>query len=149
MINGKRGFPGTEGRLRGYKRALKGADLPFDVGLVRVGDWLQEDGYQHAHCLMSANDPPTAIFCGNDRIAMGVYDAVRDRGMRIPEDAVIGFDNMEVIAVHLMPGLTTMAVPYYEMGQRAIEYLTHDRSEGELSGSRIKLPYALVRRGST
>lgn len=150
MINGKRGYPGTEGRLNGYRKALEGADLAFDEELVRFGDWWQEDGYHHACCLMKLHDPPTAICCGNDRIAMGVYAAVHELGAAIPDDvAVIGFDNMEVIAAHLRPGLTTMALPYYEMGQRAIEYLTGDRCDDLQNGRRIELPCLLIQREST
>lgn len=150
MINGKRGYPGTEGRLNGYRKALEGAEIDFDEELVCFGDWWQEDGYHHARCLMKLHDPPTAICCGNDRIAMGVYAAVHELGARIPEDvAVIGFDNMEVIAAHLRPGLTTMALPYYEMGQRAIEYLTGDSCGGLQNGRRIELPCPLIKREST
>ena len=73
---------------------------------------------------MTLADPPTAIFCGTDRTAMGVYDALKEMGLRIPEDvAVIGFDNQELIAAYLRPALSTMALPHYEMGRWAIQQL--------------------------
>ena len=148
MINGKRGFPGTEGRLTGYRKALEERGIAYDEDLVSFGGWWQEDGYEQAHDLCRRLDRPTAIFCGNDRIAMGVYDALRALGLKIPDDiAVVGFDNMEVIAAHLHPGLTTMALPYYAMGQRAIEFLT-DPAEDDM-GKRILLPCPLIRRNST
>jgi LacI family transcriptional regulator len=53
---------------------------------------------------------------------MGAFEAIKLRGLRIPEDiAVVGFDNLEIIAASLIPGLTTVALPHYEMGQRSVE----------------------------
>ena len=69
-------------------------------------------------------EPPTALFCFNDHMAMGAYDAIRKLGLSIPEDvAVVGFDNQELIAADLYPGLTTMALPHYQMGQWAVQHL--------------------------
>ena len=103
MINGKKGFPGTEGRLDGYRNALEDHDIAFDEELVCFGGWWQEDGYDHTHLLMQLDERPTAIFCGNDRIAMGAYDALQALGLKIPDDvAIIGFDNMEVIAAQFV-----------------------------------------------
>ena len=151
MLNGRRGYPGTEGRVAGYRQALVEAGLPFDEALVVFGDWWQEHGYQHAQCLLDLAQPPDAFFCANDRIAMGVYDALRERGRRIPQDvAVIGFDNMELIAAHLRPGLTTMALPHHEMGRRAMELLLR-RGDGpaDTSCRPLRISCPLVRRAST
>ena len=64
------------------------------------------------------------MFCHNDRVAMGLYDGVRERGLRIPDDiAVVGFDNQEVIAAHLRPPLTTVALPHYELGAAGVRVL--------------------------
>ena len=74
--------------------------------------------------LMGLPEPPTAIFCFNDRMAMSAYNALRDLKLSIPDDvAIIGFDNQDLIAADLSPPLTTMALPHYEMGQWAVEYL--------------------------
>ena len=74
--------------------------------------------------LMSLKQRPTALFCYNDRMAMGAYDALRKLNLSIPDDvAVIGFDNQEIIAAHLYPRLTTMQLPHYEMGQWAVQHL--------------------------
>jgi LacI family transcriptional regulator len=63
-------------------------------------------------------------------MAMGAYDALKEMGLSIPADvAVIGFDNREVIAAHMRPPLTTIALPYYEMGKWAMEYLVEHSSE--------------------
>ena len=73
---------------------------------------------------MQLPDPPTAIFCFNDRMAMGAYDALRKAGRSIPDDvAVIGFDDEELISAHLYPPLTTVRLPHYEMGEWAVNFL--------------------------
>ena len=151
MITGKRGYPGTEGRVAGYRQALTEASLPFVDALVVYGDWWQEHGYQNALHLLDLEQAPDAFFCGNDRIAMGVYDALRERDLRIPQDvAVIGFDNMELIAAHLRPGLTTMALPHHEMGRRAMELLIRASSDQHDNATRpLRVSCPLVRREST
>jgi LacI family transcriptional regulator len=74
--------------------------------------------------LLERGDSPTAVFCYNDRVAMSAYAAIHERGLRIPDDiAVIGFDNHEVIAAHLRPPLSNMALPHHSMGLRGAEYL--------------------------
>jgi LacI family transcriptional regulator len=79
--------------------------------------------------LIELAEPPTAIFCANDRMAVGAFEALKERGLRIPEDvSVLGFDDME-LAKHLRPALSTMALPHYEMGQWACERLLTARSE--------------------
>jgi LacI family transcriptional regulator len=124
FINHADAIPATFGRLKGYKQALSDAGIPFDETLVRVVEAEPEGGYDQAMTLMQTPDPPTAIFCFNDRTAMGAYDALRKLDLSIPEDvAVIGFDNQEIIAAHLYPPLTTMELPHYKMGEWAANKL--------------------------
>jgi LacI family transcriptional regulator len=137
-------LPAAVGRLQGYKRALEAHGLPFDDSLVRDGDGTARSGYYLAAGLMRAPDPPTAIFCGNDQTAMGAYESLKERGLRIPQDvAVVGFDNQELIAVHLRPALSTVALPHYEMGRWAVEYLIDCAARGETPPIRhaIGCPY--------
>ena len=124
FINGPDGYPASRSRLAGHLEALEAAGVHRDEQLLRVGDWWQEGGTRHAADLLDLDDPPTALFCANDWTAMGAYDAARERGRRIPDDvAVIGFDNRVEIAAHMRPKLTTVALPYAEMGRRAVEHL--------------------------
>ena len=124
FINGPADYPASSGRLQGYQQALSEFGIRFDASLVREGDWWQESGYERTTDLMNLVNPPTALFCGNDWMAMGAYDALKEMNLKIPGDvAVIGFDNREVIAAHMRPQLTTIALPYYEMGQWAVNYL--------------------------
>jgi LacI family transcriptional regulator len=94
--------------------------------------------------LMRMPNHPTALFCGNDQTAMGAYEALKERGLRIPEDvAVVGFDNQELIAAHLRPALSTVALPHYEMGRWAVGHLVEHAEHGEASPTRhtIGCPY--------
>ncbi len=124
FINASVGTAAATLRLTGYKRALSEHGLPFDDTLIRYGNWAADGGFEHTLAVMGLPDPPSAIFCANDRTAMGTYDALRELGLRVPEDvAVLGFDNQEIIAAFLRPGLSTMALPHFEMGRWAVQHL--------------------------
>ena len=100
----------------------------------------------HVQSLMSGPNRPDAILCGNDRVAMEVYAALRRTGASIPDDvAVASFDNQVEIATRLDPPLTTMALPHRAMGRRAAEILlAEDRAPVGVQ----KLPFQLVERAS-
>ena len=122
-INGEPGMAASRQRLRGYRQALATADLPFDPDLVKNGNWEPPSGYEHTYALMRLSAPPTAIFCANDLMAIGCYEALRELGIRIPDDvAVMGYDDRE-IARHLHPPLTTVLLPHLEMGMLATDML--------------------------
>jgi LacI family transcriptional regulator len=82
---------------------------------LRNGDGYAGSGYRYATELIRVPDPPTAI---------RTYEALKERGLRIPDDvAVVGFDNQELIAAHLRPALSTVALPHREMGRWAVGHL--------------------------
>ncbi len=141
-------IPAASGRLEGYKRALAEYDVPFDESLIRYNDQSPHNNYQITHELMRLSNPPTAIFCGNDRTAMGCYGALSQLGLRIPDDvAVVGFDNQLDIAQGLWPPLTTVQLPHYEMGKWAVEYLMSART-AEVEPPQHRLDCPLVERQS-
>jgi LacI family transcriptional regulator len=150
MINADQKYPAAEGRFRGYRQALEDFGVPVKPELVRTGGWWQDDGYEHASALLQGKQIPTAIFCANDRIAMGVYDALKEKGFRIPEDvSVVGFDNQELIAAHSRPPLTTVQIPYYEMGAWAVGQLIDAKSkENQSAFGPVTLECPLVLRAS-
>jgi LacI family transcriptional regulator len=129
FINSTEDAPSTIGREQGYRSALAEAGVDFDPTLlvpIHPDDagGFQEAGYAAAATLFDRDDPPTGVFCYNDRVAMGLYEGIKERGLRIPDDvAVVGFDDQEVIAAHLRPGLTSIALPHYEIGARAVRAL--------------------------
>ncbi len=124
FINDVNPIPASFGRLEGYKQALASYGVPFDPSLVRSARGVAEEGYRCVVELMQLPERPTALFCFKDEMAMGAYDAVKQLGLRIPDDmAIVGFDNLEVIATNLHPPLTTIELPHYAMGQYAVRYL--------------------------
>lgn len=113
----------ASGRAEGYRRALGEAGIDVDSSLVASSGPDAEDAFGVALALLSEN-LVDGLFCANDRIAMGAYEAARELGMRIPEDlSVVGFDNMEIISRSLRPALSTVALPFREMGERGAELL--------------------------
>lgn len=141
--------PATTERLEGYRDALGDAGLPFEPDLVHVVTPDQEGGYAGALALLAGAERPTALFCYNDRVAMGAYAAIGERGLSVPGDvAVMGFDDQEVIAAHLRPPLSTIALPHYEMGHRGISRLL-DLLDGGAAGSGVeRLPCPYIERAS-
>jgi LacI family transcriptional regulator len=124
FVNSIDPIPAQRLRMKGYRTALETNGISFDGGLVVEYCSEPKGGYDGMMRLLDVSDPPSAVFCFNDRLAMGAYDAIRQRGLRIPQDvAVVGFDNQELIAANLHPGLTTMQLPHYEMGIWAVEHL--------------------------
>ena len=124
FVNSTETAPSTTGRLHGYKEALKKGGVRFDPKLVLKSFPEQEGGYLAAGRILSLKDVPTAVFCYNDRVAMGLYDRLKEAGIKIPDDmAVVGFDDQEVIAAHLRPALTTIALPHYDLGALGVRRL--------------------------
>jgi LacI family transcriptional regulator len=137
--------PARTGRLAGYRAALESAGVEFDPTLVIDADPNQEGGYGAYERISRLG--VTAVFCHNDRVAMGVYDAVRVRGRKIPADlSIVGFDNQEVIAAHLRPPLTTVQLPHYELGATSIRILLG--LDPALPGATTRLACPLVSRDS-
>jgi LacI family transcriptional regulator len=130
FINQGDPVPASLGRLEGYKQALKTYDIPFDEHLVRHHSSDSRGGYQGALELLHLSEPPTAIFCFSDFMAIGVYEALNKLGVSIPGDvAVMGFNNQELIATQLFPPLSTIQLPHYEMGKWAVAYLLEHSGE--------------------
>jgi len=151
FINVGRVIPAAMGRLEGYKQALAAYGVPFDPELVRSGNSMADSGYRYALELMRVTSRPTALFCGSDRIAMGAYEAIQEVGLMIPGDmAVRGFDDQQMIAAYLRPPLSTSALPHYEMGEWAVQYmLAHPTSAGEANPIQHTMHCPLVEREST
>ncbi len=121
MIGGPSGVLCFQARLDGYRSALEAAGLPVDANLIVRADPTREDGYAAALRLLQQPDRPTAVFAGNDLQALGVYQAARDAGLRIPTDlSVVGFDDLPITAM-VNPPLTTVHQPLIEMAAAATE----------------------------
>ncbi|GAB4517276.1 MAG: LacI family DNA-binding transcriptional regulator [Anaerolineae bacterium] len=120
--------PAPLGRLEGYRQALASYGIPYDEALVcfieEPFEGLATSTYDCVLGLLQIPNPPTAIFCFNDMMVLGAYDAVRKSNLRIPQDvAIVGFDNVEILAAQIHPPLTTIDLPNFEMGQLAVQML--------------------------
>lgn len=148
FINGQQGVDASRDRLKGYKQALASNDIRFDPSLVRSGNWEPSAGYDWTHDLMAQDNPPDAIFCANDMMALGCIEALNERGFKVPDDiAVIGFDDRP-IAQFTHPPLTTLILPHYEMGEIAAELLIDLAGGLEARPNQIKVECELVERQS-
>ncbi|MEU7297358.1 LacI family DNA-binding transcriptional regulator [Streptomyces exfoliatus] len=149
FINLDPDIPAALGRREGYERALSEAGIPLDTSLVVSGHATADGGYSAACELLDRADRPTALFCGNDRMAMGAYDAIKERGLRIPDDvAVVGYDNQELIAAYLRPKLTTLALPFEAMGAKGVDMLAALAAGQPLDTLRVTVDCPLLERSS-
>ena len=122
-IGGEDSIEASRERIKGYRRALTMHDIPVDNRLIIKGRWTIQGGYAAFKRLQALDQPPTAICCFCDRIAMGVYEAAKETGLKIPRDlSVIGFDN-ESYSGDMLPPLTTMELPHADMARYAVEKL--------------------------
>ncbi|WP_225844715.1 LacI family DNA-binding transcriptional regulator [Streptomyces sp. HPF1205] len=149
VLGGPTGMMCSRARIDGYRAALETAGIAYDPGLVRLGNFHHEAGYAEGLALLRMPDRPTAVFTGNDLQALGLYEAARELGLRIPHDlSVVGFDDLP-ISRWISPPLTTVRQPLTEMAEAAAR-LALDISRGrEPSTLRVDLATRLVERGSS
>lgn len=151
IIGGKQQFS-AQARLDGYRAALEEASIALDPQLIIEGDFTRSGGAQAMHTLLQRFEPgerPTAIFCANDLMAIGVIDIAREVGMLIPRDlAIIGYDDIEV-ASFMTPPLTTVLNPAYDIG-KTIGQLLLERMQKIYTGPgrHITVPHRLMQRAS-
>lgn len=135
-------------RHDGYREALEDAGLPYDESLVVEGDFLEQSGYDGLRALRRRRRPFSAVFCGNDLMAIGALRALEDVGLAVPEEiGVVGFDDIH-LASYLRPGLTTVHQPIQELGRRAAALLIEGAMNGHEPTSEM-LDVHIVRRQTT
>ena len=135
-------------RLRGYKEALSEAGIPYDHRLVKEGDFQELSGYELGKKLVDETEI-TAIFSGNDNMAIGAIKAIRERGYDVPGDyAIVGYDNIEA-GNYTTPTLSTVSYRLEEVAKYAIESLEYFRANKFFEKGKILLESELVKREST
>ncbi len=135
-------------RLSGYRAALEKHHIAYDPTLVIEGFFNDEASGRAAHALLDRADRPTAIFAASDAGAFTVLDAIRVRGLRVPEDiSLIGFDDIPE-AAYVHPALTTIRQPLYDMGRIATRMLLQIIATGTLLSKRTVVQTELVERQS-
>ena len=149
FLEGAGGIDCSRERLRGYREGLLNAGIAFDPGLVRPAEFKQPNGFQATTALLEQAAPPTAIFAANDLSAFGAIEAIKERGLRVPDDiSVVGFDDIPM-ASQIFPALTTVRQPLHQMGASAVNLLVSMVAGLNPVTQRINLPTELIVRAST
>ncbi|MGI4894342.1 MAG: LacI family DNA-binding transcriptional regulator [Janthinobacterium lividum] len=139
----------NQARQHGYRAALENAGIDPDPGLVLNETFDYDAGRRAGARLLDLPEPPTAVVGGCDSIALGVMEAARVRGLRVPDDlGVVGFDDTELAAM-AAPPLTTIRQPLREMGRVALHTLLRLAGGQRLESHHVELATELVVRGST
>ncbi len=147
-VSGPEDFEAVRHRRDGYRDALAAAGLAGRGGAALCGPWSEAWGREAVDLLLGRRASIDAIFCGSDQIARGTIDALRDRGVRVPDDiAVVGFDNWQIVAAATRPPLTTIDMNLHELGRQAGLRLL-DMIDGRRHRGTLRLPCSLVRRES-
>jgi len=148
IISGDAALPCSRDRVAGYRAALEDAGILVDPALIRPGAFAQQTGYEQTCALLDLPEPPTAIFAGSDTQAMGVYAALRVRGLTVPDSmSVVGFDDVPIASI-ITPALTTVRQPLVEMGRVATTMLLRLIAEEPLDSKRVELTTTLIVRDS-
>jgi DNA-binding LacI/PurR family transcriptional regulator len=135
-------------RLEGYRRALEEGGLRFDPAIVTRREPAPMEGKMAMSQLLSLQHRPTAVFAASDALALGALAACNEFGLKVPQDiSVSGFDDVD-FAPFCVPPLTTVRVPGYEMGKRAVRAILDQHEWNGHGPFRLCLPTELVLRSS-
>lgn len=149
LIGGPTAIKSTSLREQGYRRALQQYDIPYREEWLKYSNGNHEDGARLAGVLLGLSDPPSAILCMSDSIAIGCVNAIQRNGFTIPDDvAVIGFDNTRE-ATMASPALTTVHQPKYDLGYVAMNLLIHNMTSADKRYEKVTLAHELIEREST
>ncbi|GAB3689354.1 LacI family DNA-binding transcriptional regulator [Nocardiopsis oceani] len=139
----------SRARLDGYRAGLETAGLTVDPDLIAPAEFTYESGFRAGERLFDRDERPTAVFVSSDQMALGVYEALRQRGLRVPEDvSVVGFDDLPE-ARWSSPPLTTVRQPLADMGRLAVRTVQRLVQNETIESSRVELATGLIVRHST
>jgi len=134
LINGFLHKSPAKGRLEGYKKALNKYRMSLDESLISVGDIDVEDGYERTKQMLEKDLNFTAIFAYNDMMAFGAMQAIKEKGLRIPEDiGLVGYDDIPFSSL-IRPPLTTISLKKHDLGVESVKLLL-----SRINGSRKKI----------
>ncbi|KAA0913215.1 LacI family DNA-binding transcriptional regulator, partial [Streptomyces apricus] len=149
VVAGHRRRMSSNARVAGYRSALAAAGVRHRAAYLRYGGFDEGAARRGTHELMDLPEPPTAVFACSDRMALGVYRALAERGVSVPGDvSVVGFGDLPE-ARWASPGLTTVRQPLSEMAGVALRLLVRVMGGERPEGTRTELSTSLVVRGST
>jgi LacI family transcriptional regulator len=152
MLSGRAAISTTTERVAGYQRALREAGIDVDDRLVVSGASTSEGGAAATKTVLEVDEPPSAIFSGNNLMSIGALQAIVNHGLAVPDDvALVGFDDFPFPwSDAFRPHLTTIAQPTYELGRRAAELLVQRlKGSSAMAVERVVLDGQLVVRESS
>lgn len=148
-IHGPKTFRSAHERLFGFREGLSEFGLELSNDLTVEAGYTYDSGVQAADQLLARVDRPSAIFAGNDEMAIGIYTSARKAGLKVPEDlSIVGFDDTPM-AARIWPPLTTVRLPIREMGREAALSLLHAVSENGKRRRESFTPEIIVRESTT
>lgn len=148
FINGFLHKSPAQGRLEGYKKALKEHGIPLDDMMVSVGDIDVEDGYERTKQMLEKNLDFTAIFAYNDMMAFGAMQVIKEKGLRIPEDiGLVGYDDIPFSSL-ISPSLSTIRLKKQELGAESVKLLLSRINGSREKMKKIMLNVELIVRGT-
>jgi LacI family transcriptional regulator len=149
ITNAPPAYTASTDRLAGYQETLQTAGIPFDKSLVSYGDFTPESGFRAMNDLLEVQPLPSAVFVASDTVALGALQAIRQRGLRVPDDiALVGFDGIPLSAF-IDPPLTTVRLPAYGLGWGAAQLLIHLINNEDVSEKEVLLETELIIRASS
>ena len=149
LVAGSQGQRGSRARVLAFRRHSARLGLPLDRSLVRTGELSRETGYLAARELLALPEPPTAIVAGNNQLTVGVLSAVRDLGLRTPDDvSLVACDDVDLTRLH-DPPIDVIERDPLELGTTAARLLLERLADRTLGPRRVKLPTVFVVRAST
>jgi LacI family transcriptional regulator, repressor for deo operon, udp, cdd, tsx, nupC, and nupG len=149
FVTGPMDSPISIDRDQGYEQALQLNGIKRDRKLTVIGDFSVESGSRALETLLAQDQRFTAVFCSNDEMAIGAMQAIKSKGLRVPQDiSIMGFDDIR-FARYMDPPLTTVAQPKDELGREAMNMLIEILRGTDVPARRRILPTQLVIRGST
>ncbi|MCB9449809.1 MAG: LacI family DNA-binding transcriptional regulator [Anaerolineaceae bacterium] len=137
-------------RWHGFVKGMQDANLPIDRALIYEGDFNEKSGQLGTHYFLDQSNPPTAIFCNNDRMAFGAMRAIQARGLVVGQDvSVIGFDDVP-LARYSNPPLTTISQPIHEIGKALFTLLIKliNQEPIDVLGGKLLKPELIVRQST-
>jgi len=137
---------GSFGRFDGYKLALQENNISFNSSLVKQGDFTFKGGYKAMQQFIKDTLPVQAVFASNDLMAIGAMEAIREHGLRVPEDiALVGYDDI-FEASYISPALTSVRLPKEQLGKTAAETLiNHLRGKPDLPLKKVLQTELIIR----
>lgn len=147
-IMGSRTTSTGRDREIGFRRGLRSRGIGLPAAMVHRGPFTVATGFAAMSALLDADPPPTAVFCGNDVLALGAFNAAVQRGVRIPQDlTLIGYDDIDMAQWQVFR-LTTVRVDLRALAASAVDLLLRRLREPSRPAERVVLPPELILRGS-